>query len=163
GPPRSFLLLAFGRRDELLRQFRALAEEVALELGHPDLLPVRRHQVEAVLVDEDLRVLEPKAPRLLGDVFENTLPELALKRGLLEAFKITHELDAPDLPRHGRLPSTKGRPSPQRAQPLGRMYFRASMSLRSNSSSSSSPACKPEMMKGPPTSSSQDSTGGTSS
>src|SRR5258708_36939342 len=37
-------LLTLFRRDEIGRQRRAFAEEILLELIHPDLLPLRRHQ-----------------------------------------------------------------------------------------------------------------------
>src|SRR6185503_20180157 len=49
-PPASRLFL-FGL-NELGRERGAFAEEVLLELGHPDPLPGLGHQVEPVLVDE---------------------------------------------------------------------------------------------------------------
>src|SRR5450631_1155440 len=88
------------RRDEIRGLAGAFTPEEFLELGHPDTLPLLARYVQAVLVDEHLGVLEPLAPRGLGDGVEHLLAELAFERGFLEAFRLLAELDALNGSRH---------------------------------------------------------------
>src|SRR5687767_10319237 len=78
----------------------ALTPEELLQLGHPDALPLLARDVQAVLVDQHLRVFEPLPPGGLGDGVEDLLSELTLERGLLQTFGLLTQLDALNGSRH---------------------------------------------------------------
>src|SRR5882724_11669070 len=90
---RTALLLGF-LRGVVRRELRTLAEEIFFELVHPELLPRGGQEIDAVLVDDHLRVLEPEPPSLLRHVVEDALAQGALQRRLLEAFHFFPELHA---------------------------------------------------------------------
>src|SRR5690606_2287436 len=57
-------------------------------------------QIEAVFVDQHLRMLQPHRPRLFGDRLKDLLAELALERRLIQPRELFAKLDAHDLTRH---------------------------------------------------------------
>src|SRR5262249_9420470 len=61
------------------RQLRPLAEEELVGLVEKKLLPARRREVEAILVDDHLRVLEPHLPGIHGDRLVDALTELVVE------------------------------------------------------------------------------------
>src|SRR6185436_10509661 len=82
------------------RELRALAEEELLALLLENLLRPRRHQVQAVLVDEHLGMLEPELPRLLRDVVEDLLAQLVIPGLPLDALELFPHFDAVHQARH---------------------------------------------------------------
>src|SRR5262249_53568382 len=90
-----------GRRHVVRRALAALPEEELLRLLHQQLLTLRRRQIEAVLLDDHLRELDPLPPRILGDAVEDPLPELVLERLVEHGGELLPQLRALDHPRHG--------------------------------------------------------------
>src|SRR4051794_9070329 len=88
------------RRDEFSRLGAAITPEKLLELGHPNALAAFTGDVQAVLVDQHLRVLQPLPPGGLGHGVEDLLPELAFERRLLQTFGLLTKLDALNGSRH---------------------------------------------------------------
>jgi gamma-glutamylcyclotransferase (GGCT)/AIG2-like uncharacterized protein YtfP len=75
-------------------------------LIHPDLLALRRNEVEPIFVDDHFRVLEPHPPGFLGNTVEYALPKRSFDGGFVQTLELSTQLDALNHTRHGDLSST---------------------------------------------------------
>src|SRR4051812_452872 len=87
-------------RDVVSGLGAAVAPEKLFELGDPNAFTGFTGHVQAILVDDHFRVLEPLAPCGLGDVIEHFLAELTFEGWLLQAFRLLTQLDALNGSRH---------------------------------------------------------------
>ena len=71
-----------------MRRGRALAEEELLHLLHDDFLVLLTRGVQTVFVEQHLAEFHPLVPRLLRDVFVDSLAKFAIKRGLRKPRKL---------------------------------------------------------------------------
>ncbi len=98
-PRRAVLLLR--RRHEVRRQRRAFAEEELLALFAEDLVRLHAGEIEAVLVDDHLRVLQPHLPCFQGDLVVDAFAEFVIERFVRHRRKLFLELGAFDCATHG--------------------------------------------------------------
>jgi len=83
------VLALLRRRDELLGQLCAGAKKILLHLFDQELLRLGLPGLQAVFIEQHLGVLGPHLPRLGAHVLIDLLPQLGIKRGLIQAGQFT--------------------------------------------------------------------------
>ena len=81
-------------RDVPFGEFGAFAEEKLFHLLFHDFLRIGVEGIQAVLIHDHFRVLEPHFPGVFGDIFVDALADFALPGNAVEAGEVASELDA---------------------------------------------------------------------
>lgn len=93
------------RWDVFLREGRAFAEEELLHLLNEELLGLGSPRLKPVFVEEHFLVVDPLAPRRLGDILVDFLSEFRVERGLVEALHLLFVTNTKYCMRHFPAPS----------------------------------------------------------
>src|SRR5689334_1979597 len=83
-----------------LWHLRVLAEEELFHLLAQNLPGIGVGQIQAIMVDEQARMILPHLPGLLRDVVINTLAKLAGNRWFLQPWQLAAQFDTMYHPRH---------------------------------------------------------------